>query len=46
MPNYDNIYDRLEDGKNAEGSVFDDISEMGMDEMMDYFADLDPAEFL
>jgi hypothetical protein len=46
MPNYDNIYDRLDAGKGAEGSVLDDISEMDMDEMMDYFADLDPVEFL
>lgn len=43
---YDNIYDRLDAGKDAEGSVFSDIAEMDIDEMMDYFADLDPAAFL
>lgn len=43
---YDNIYDRIEDGHHAKGSVYDDINGMTMDEMWDYFGDLDPAEFL
>lgn len=42
MPKYDNIYDRLEEG----GSVYDDIDDMSLDEMMDYFGDLDPTSFL
>lgn len=46
MPTYDNIYDRLDDAEAAEGSVLDDISEMDIDEMMDYFGDLDPVSFL
>jgi len=41
-------------GKNADiyefkefgGSVQDDIADMDLDEMMDYFGDLDPVEFL
>lgn len=41
-PEYDNIYDRLDAG----GSVYDDIEDMSIDEMMDYFGDLDPTEFL
>jgi hypothetical protein len=39
--NYD-IYEYLENG----GSVQADIAGMDMDEMMDYFGDLDPASFL
>jgi hypothetical protein len=46
MPTYDNIYDRLDEGADAEGTVLDDISEMDIDEMMDYFGDLDPVSFL
>jgi hypothetical protein len=46
MPTYDNIYDRLDAGKGAEGSVLDDIAEMSIDEMEDYFGDTDPVEFL
>lgn len=36
------IYDYLENG----GNVQDDIADMSMDEMMDYFGDLDPCAFL
>lgn len=36
------IYEYLENG----GSVQDDIMDMSIDEMMDYFGDLDPVEFL
>lgn len=39
---FDNIYERIEAG----GSVYDDIAEMSMDEMEDYFGDLDPCSFL
>lgn len=39
---FDNIYDRLEEG----GDVYEDIEDMSMDEMMDYFGDLDPTSFL
>lgn len=39
---FDNIYDRLDEG----GSVWDDIADMSMEEMEDYFGDLDPTEFL
>ena len=39
---FDNIYDRLEYG----GSVYEDIADMSIDEMEEYFADTDPAEFL
>ena len=39
---FDNIYDRLAEG----GSVYDDIADMSMDEMEEYFGDLDPIEFL
>lgn len=39
---FDNIYDRIEAG----GSVYSDIEDMDMDEMMDYFGDLDPTSFL
>lgn len=41
MTNAD-IYDYLENG----GSVQEDIKDMSLDEMMDYFGDLDPIEFL
>ena len=41
MTNMD-IYDYLENG----GSVMNDIADMSVDEMMDYFGDLDPTEFL
>jgi hypothetical protein len=43
---FDNIYDRVDAGNDAVGSVYDDIAGMTMDEMWDYFGDLDPAEFL
>lgn len=36
------IYDYLENG----GSVLDDIKDMSLSEMEDYFGDLDPVEFL
>jgi hypothetical protein len=39
--NYD-IYEFLENG----GSVQEDIADMSLDEMMDYFGDLDPVSFL
>lgn len=39
---FDNIYDRLEEG----GSVYDDIADMSIDEMEEYFGDLDPTLFL
>jgi len=41
MTNYD-IYEYLENG----GNVQDDIMDMSMDEMEDYFGDLDPCSFL
>lgn len=42
MPkNYD-IYEYLENG----GSVQDDIADMDLSEMEDYFGDRDPVEFL
>ena len=41
MTNFD-IYEYLENG----GSVQEDIKDMTMDEMFDYFGDLDPTEFL
>jgi len=41
MTNYD-IYEYLENG----GSVQADIADMSLDDMMDYFGDLDPIEFL
>lgn len=41
MTNMD-IYDFIENG----GSVQEDIADMSIDEMMDYFGDLDPVEFL
>lgn len=36
------IYEFLENG----GSVQDDIADMDLSEMEDYFGDLDPVEFL
>ncbi len=36
------IYEYIENG----GSVQDDIADMTLDEMFDYFGDLDPVEFL
>jgi len=39
--NYD-IYEFLENG----GSVQDDIADMSLSEMEDYFGDLDPVSFL
>lgn len=36
------IYEFLENG----GSVQDDIMDMSMDEMEDYFGDMDPCAFL
>lgn len=39
--NYD-IYEYLENG----GSVHEDIKDMSLSEMEDYFGDLDPVEFL
>lgn len=39
---FDSIYDRLEEG----GSVYEDIAGMSIDEMEDYFGDLDPTLFL
>ncbi len=38
---FDNIYDRINEG----GSVYDDIADMDVDEMMDYFGDMDPTSF-
>lgn len=37
-----NVYELIENG----GSVYDDIEDMDMDEMEDYFGDLDPTSFL
>ena len=39
---FDNIYDRIEAG----GSVYEDIADMSVSEMEDYFGDLDPTAFL
>lgn len=36
------IYEYLENG----GNVLDDIADMDMDEMEEYFGDLDPVSFL
>ena len=36
------IYEYLENG----GNVYDDIADMDLDEMLDYFGDLDPTSFL
>jgi hypothetical protein len=43
---YHDIYERLDAGDNAGGSVLGDIADMTIDEMEDYFGDLDPVEFL
>lgn len=42
MPRNTDIYEYLDNG----GSVGEDIKDMSLDEMMDYFGDLDPIEFL
>ena len=36
------IYEYLENG----GNVYDDIADMDLDEMEEYFGDLDPIAFL
>lgn len=36
------IYEYMDNG----GNVQDDIADMSVDEMMDYFGDMDPVEFL
>lgn len=36
------VYELMENG----GNVYDDIADMDVDEMMDYFGDLDPTLFL
>ena len=36
------IYEYIENG----GNVYDDIEDMSLDEMLDYFGDMDPTEFL
>lgn len=46
MAPYDNIYDRIDAGKDATGSVYDDIMDLSYQDMEDYFGDLDPAAFL
>ncbi len=43
---YTDIYERIEAGDEAEGSVYDDIADMSISEMEDYFGDLDPVQFL
>jgi hypothetical protein len=43
---YHDIYERLDAGPDAVGSVLGDIADMTIDEMEDYFGDLDPAAFL
>lgn len=40
----DTIYERLDNP--AGGSVQDDISNMSIDDMFDYFGDADPSEYL
>lgn len=41
------IYERKEfDSEGMGGSVQDDIADLDMDEMFEYFGDLDPIEFL
>jgi len=45
-PEYNNIYERLDDGDQATGTVYDDIADMTISEMEDYFQDADPVEFL
>lgn len=42
---YGNIYERMDD-KDATGSVYDDIEDMDFEDMLDYFEDTDPTEFL
>jgi uncharacterized protein YabN with tetrapyrrole methylase and pyrophosphatase domain len=39
---FDSIYDRIEEG----GDVYEDIADMSLSEMEDYFGDLDPTVFL
>lgn len=41
-PTYDTVYERIDAG----GSVYDDIADMTVDEMLDYFGDTDPVQFL
>lgn len=41
-PTNTDIYEYMENG----GSVQADIADMSLDEMMDYFGDMDPVEFL
>lgn len=41
-PKNADIYEYLENG----GSVYNDIADMSISEMEDYFGDLDPSEFL
>lgn len=36
------IYECVENG----GNVYDDIADMSLDEMLDYFGDTDPTAFL
>lgn len=43
---YDTIYERIDAGDDAVGSVLDDIANMTVPEMEDYFGDLDPLQFL
>lgn len=46
-PQAADIYERQDmDAEGQGGSVQDDIADMDIDEMMDYFGDLDPIEFL
>lgn len=42
MPKNADIYEFIENG----GNVLDDIADLSMDEMEEYFGDLDPVEFL
>lgn len=37
-----NVYEYLENG----GDVYADIADMSLEEMLDYFGDLDPTAFL
>lgn len=47
VPLASDIYERQEmDAQGAGGSVQDDIADMDMDEMFDYFGDTDPILFL
>lgn len=41
-PKNADIYEYIENG----GNVYDDIEDMSVDEMLDYFGDLDPVAFL